>query len=419
MSRYAKDRTRDSGLRPVQRVELDENHAGRKLLIAAALLAVGTLFIAYAITQCNAAAEGWTTVDASSSVDIDNAGEFTLLYELGAGETDATAERKALTVAYANALEHAAQLFSSLNEYEGVVNLQYIGAHPNEVLTVDDELYAALELLERYGNRDIFLAPILDTYQSLFLVSDDSEVGYFDPETNADVRAYFDEVLAFVQDPEQVGIELLGENRVRFTVSAEYLDFCAEQGISHLLDLGWMKNAFIVDAVADALEAEGFTHGSLSSFDGFARNMDTRADTAYAVDVYDREGNVVHMACVMTYPAEVRALVAWRTYGLGSEYDRLRWYETDAGVLYHTYLDGEDGLCRAALADLVTYSDTLGCAEMALAVAPIFIADELDDEALDVLSVEHAWSVYCRDKAIVSNGIAALNDIAAGYRTAA
>ncbi|MBQ3387389.1 MAG: hypothetical protein IJG53_08725 [Eggerthellaceae bacterium] len=418
MSRYAKDRTKDNHPRPVRRIELDEKRIGPRLLLAAALLAIGGLFIAYGITQCKAVNDGWNIIPADQNADTETAGEFTLLYELGAGEQDTVSENKALTIAYTDAIEHATQIFSSITAYEGVVNLHYLSGHPNEDLAVDGDLYAAFELLERYGNRDIFLAPIIDDYLSIFTASDDSQVGYFDPQANPDVRAYFDEVLAFVHDPVHIRLALLGGNRVRLEVSAEYLAFCEKEGITHLVDLGWMENAFVVDAVARELTAAGFTHGSLSSFDGFARKLDMRPGVAYQVDVLDREGNVAHLAASMVYPVETTALVSLRTYGLGSPYDALRYYETADGRRYFAYLDAADGLCRAALENLACASSSLGCAEMALMVAPVYIADELDAAALDALAVHGIWHVRCEDKVIICNGTATFTNLGEGYRVA-
>ncbi|MBR3257439.1 MAG: hypothetical protein IKF96_00455 [Eggerthellaceae bacterium] len=418
MSRFARDRTKDNHPRPVKRIELDEKRIGPRLLLAAALLAVGGLFIAYGITQCKAVNDGWNIIPADANAETDTAGEFTLLYELGAGELDTVSENKALTVAYTDAIEHAAQIFSSITVYEGVVNLLYLSEHPNEELSVDGDLFAAFQLLERYGNRDIFLAPIIDDYLSIFTAADDTQVGYFDPRTNPDVRAYFDEVLGFVQDPAHIRLELLGNNRVRLQVSAEYLAFCQKEGIVHLLDLGWMENAFVVDAVADDLMAAGFTHGSISSFDGFARKLDTRADVAYQVDVLDREGSVAHLAASMLYPAETKALVSLRTYGLGSPYDALRYYETADGRRYFSYLDMTDGLCRAALPNLVCASASLRCAEMALLVAPVYIADELDVATLDALAASGIWYVRCEGKVIICNGAATFTNLGEGYRVA-
>ena len=418
MSRYAKDRTNAPRPKPVTSIELDEKRIGPRLLVAALLLAVSILFIAYGITQCNATSTGWTVIVPNKSIDTDAAGEFTLLYELGASSMDATAENKALTVVYTDALEHAAQLFSSLNAYEGVVNLCYVNAHPNEVCVVDDELYAALALLDEHGNRDIFLAPLMDMYQSICLSGDDAQAASYDPALNPEMREFFDEVLTFVRDPEAVDIELLGSNRVRFAVSEAYAAFCEREGITHLLDLGWMENAFVVDAVADALEAAGHTHGCLSSFDGFARNLDEREDVTYAIEVSDRVGNVIRTAATMAYPTSVRAIAVLKTYSLGGVYDALRWYETADGVRYHPYIDAADGCLRAAWPYLVAYTDAMGCAELACTLAPIYIADDVDEAALQALSSNRIWHVYVDAGVIRGNGDATFTDIADEYRVA-
>ena len=418
MARYAKDRTKDNHPRPVKRIELDEKRVGPRLLIAAALLAVGILAFAYGMSQCNAVNEGWTVINADKNADTDAAGEFTLIYELGKGGMDTLSENKAVTVAYTDALEHATQIFSARTEYAGVVNLWYLSGHPNEVCTVDADLYAAFELLARYGSRDIFLAPLFDSYLSIFGATDDTQVAYFDPRIDGATREYFDEVLAFVQDPAHIDVELLGGNRVRLKVSGEYLAFCRTNGIERLLDLGWMANAFVIDVIADALVDAGFTHGCLSSFDGFARNLDTRTDVEYRMDVYDRTDGVVRRAATMVYPTGTRSLMFLHTYGLDSEYDVLRWYETEDGVQYFAYIDGADGVCRAAVPNLVCASDGLGCAEMALAVAPVYIADSLDAAALDGLAARGIWNVRCEDRTIITNGPATFLDIAEGYRVA-
>ena len=54
-------------------------------------------------------------------------------------------------------------------------NLRYINAHPNEDVTVDAALYAALELLEGSGTRYHYLAALYEQYYSLFNSATDAE----------------------------------------------------------------------------------------------------------------------------------------------------------------------------------------------------------------------------------------------------
>ena len=52
--------------------------------------------------------------------------------------------------------------------FDGVKNLYYINQHPNEEIEVEEVLYQAFSLLEKYGNRAIYLAPVYIQYKNLF-----------------------------------------------------------------------------------------------------------------------------------------------------------------------------------------------------------------------------------------------------------
>lgn len=62
-----------------------------------------------------------------------------------------------------------------------------------------------------------------------------------------------------------------------------------------------MANAFIVDYIADTMRANGFVRGSVSSYDGFVRNLDDLSGSEYAFNIFNRVGNTVHQAGVMRY----------------------------------------------------------------------------------------------------------------------
>lgn len=71
-----------------------------------------------------------------------------------------------------------------------------------------------------------------------------------------------------------MNVELLGGNQVKLSVSDDYLAFAEKNFISDFIDFSWMKNAFITDYVADVMIDNGYTLGSLTSYDGFTRNLD-------------------------------------------------------------------------------------------------------------------------------------------------
>lgn len=60
---------------------------------------------------------------------------------------------------------------------------------------------------------------------------------------------------------------------MRLEVSEEYQNWMAENGYETYLDFYWMKNAFIVDYLADLMIENGYIRGAISSYDGFNRNL--------------------------------------------------------------------------------------------------------------------------------------------------
>ena len=87
-------------------------------------------------------------------------------------------------------------------------------------------------------------------------------------------------------------------------------------------------------------------------------------------------------------------MVFFRTYPI-TELDALHYYVMETGELRHPYIDSTDGLGRAALSGLTGYSDTLGCADIMLAMMPVYIADTLDAAALNALAQQGVYSIYC------------------------
>ena len=80
--------------------------------------------------------------------------------------------------------------------------------------------------------------------------------------------------------------------------------------------------------------------------------------------------------------------------------DWQRIYRLENGETRTVYLSPEDGLCRSAVHDLTAYSEELGCGELALRLAPVYVADALDAGALDRLAQEGIQSIHCRDRVI-------------------
>ncbi|MCM1182394.1 MAG: hypothetical protein NC337_03365 [Roseburia sp.] len=380
--------------KPVERIVLSKEHTKQKILVTALLLVIGLAALSYALYSYFAVPAGWQELSADSAAGVIGSDELVFLYELGSGETSAAEEKKALTALYTESLQTAYQLFNNDMEFDGVHNVRYLNRHPNETVEIDGLLYQAFALAQRYDSRYLYLAPVYAVYDNIFYCGDDSELVNFDPNLNAEISAEFAVLTAFAGNPEEVSLRLLGDNQVCLAVSEEYLRYAAENGIEDFVDFYWMKNAFIVDYLAERMLANGYCAGCISSYDGFIRNFDTRG-TQYSFELYNRADGTVYQVDTMEYQGP-RSIVYLRDYPMNG-LDGRHYYELADGGQRMVYLDWRDGRCKSALSNLVSYSETLGCAEILLQTAPIYIAEDFQEEALEALAEEGIQSVYFQD----------------------
>ena len=383
---------------PVQRIELSSRHLGWRLLAVVLFLALGVGSILYGVMKLvNPFQPGWAEIEATASA-TNYAEDFVLLYELGVGGQAASPESKALTAAYTQAHATAWKLFNNVQTVEGTPNIRYLNDHPNETVMVDAALYKALEKVARSGDRTLFLAPITEVYGNIFLCADDGLTVDFDPLLNPELRAFFADVAAYARDPEAIHLELLEDNQVCLRVSEAYLAYAAEQEITGFIDFQWMLNAFVIDCLADELTAQGYTHGVLSSRDGYARALDRRTGSSYSLNIFDGQDGTVRQAAVMAYSG-ARSIVTLRSYPF-IDADSQRFYVRRDGEIRVPYLDTADGLPRAAWADLTAYATDMSCAETLLNLIPAYVAESLSDEALLELAGKGVQTVHSRDRVV-------------------
>ena len=380
MARYAKDNR--PHLKPVEKIQLSGENTLLRAVVAALFLLIGAGALAFAFSRLFSTEPGWRTIEAGSSDGPSCAQEFTLLYELGAGEQNTTSENRALVQMYTRACRTAYQMFNAYEGADGMVNLWEIGQHPNETLQVDAALYHRLELIQFYGDRTIYLGPVFARYDGVFRCQDDSQLADFDPRLSQEVAEEYAAVAAYAMDPAQIDIELLEDFKVCLRVSEEYLAYIQENGIDHLLDFGWMANAFTVDYVGNELIQAGFTHGVLSSSDGFVCCMDDR-ELPYTLVLYDEIDARPVQVGAMEYQGRM-CMVNLRGFPAAAG-DGQRYYRLKSGEIRTRYLNPEDGVCKSSVSSMVCCSPVLGCADLAMRAAPVFIAEELDLNAVQEL----------------------------------
>lgn len=376
----------------VSRVELPAKGKRARWALAIALGVAGVCLLAYAFVQLVATHSGWQEINANATDGPNSAEEFVLLYDLGASGVSAGAENRAIAALYTKTVERAFQLFTADLAYAGVHNVRYLNEHPNEEVEVDAALYDAFALIERSGDRTLYLAPAWETYQCLFSSQDDAQAAAVDPCRDEALRGFYAEVAAYARDPNAVRVELLDGSRVRLAVSDAYLAFCEEEEIGRLIDFGPMTNAFVADILADTLAQAGYVRGTLSSYDGFLRPLG--ADVAVSCNVYARLDGAVYSAAALRGEG-LRSICALRAYPMNS-LDSRRFYAYADGEVRTALLDARDGLPRHAVDELTACSETLGCAQSLLALLPLYVADEWDERSLLPLAEDGLYAVYAR-----------------------
>ena len=312
MGRMAKERTA-SQPKPVEKFELSEKHIGWRTLFFILFVVIAATAFAYGINSLFTTEPGWQEIEADAAAGVNCGNEFVLMYHLGISGRDATVENKALKIIYTDACELAYKLFHNKETFDDVTNICYINQHPNEEIVVDDALYQAFSIIQRNGDRRLYLGPVYDQYEEIFYCEDDTMLVNYDPLLNEELAAEYAMIADYANNPQMIDIKLLDDNKIMLEVSKEYLAFAEEHYITQYIDFFWMKNAFVTDYLADTLIENGYTAGTISSYDGFSRNLG-KMEESFSFNIYDRMGQTIYPAAVMKNSSDVDAAQEFLDY---------------------------------------------------------------------------------------------------------
>lgn len=402
MNRYANDKPKPNR---VETAEVDHDHILRRAILTLIFVGIAIASFSYAVWLLNNSDSGWTEIKVDSTSDVNLGDSFTLEYNLGQNGVSPTAEKKALTPVYSQAMVNYYRLFSHNNIYKDVNNLYYISCNPETEIVVDEDLYYVFEMLKKYDNRAIYLGPALSYYTAIFNSTSDSEAEAYDPSKDSEIMSFVTKVAGYAADPESIDLELLGDNKVILHISDEYKVFCQDNEVTELLNLGWLKNAFVTDLTADKLEEAGLTNGYLSSVDGFTVNLSE--DTDFTLSIYDEGDN--NIISVGDYSYKGPKNIVWLKNFLATKEDVGNFYMYQDGSEVSYYIRS-DGITDTGTCSLYLYSDanTSTCADMVLSAYDTFLnADSnemLDGELLDKLADTGIYNIRIENGAIYGNG---------------
>jgi hypothetical protein len=387
--------------KPVQNIELSEKNIKLRVILLVASLILAMLAFGYGISSCLSVDKGWSNIEYNGS-ELNCSNEFIFMYDLGSGDASATADYRNLTKLYTEMTEKAYKLFNSDETFADVNSIAYVNQHVNETVKLDPALYNALKKFTEKGNRYIYMASVYSEYEAMFFGYNGSvESEQYDPYKDPETAEYFEKLAGYAGADEHIKLEFLSENQVCLKVSQEYLSYANDKEIPTFVSFMWLKNAFIIDYLADTLKANGYTNGTLTSYDGFTRNLDTRGES-YKYNLFDLNGNNVYLAAKMEYNKSL-TIVYLKGY-MVDELDRWHYYVKADGGIVTPYIDTADGLYKNAVGSMMSYAENAGCADVVLGMIPIYVSDSLDTDALNGLTEKGLYTVW------FENGIAKYNE---------
>ena len=373
----------------IQRIELNEKNTRLRWILAGVLLVIGMAAFAIGVYSCVSAQSGWQKVESSADT-VSCSDDFAFNYCYGQAGLEPTLERRQVVALYSDAVVKGYELFNT--DVEGATDgLSAINAHPNEAVTVDKALYDALAQVVKAESRYIYLAPVYTDYDAVFRADSEVQAAALDPSKDGELGAFALEAATFAGDPAHISLELLEGTQVKLQVSQEYLAFVQEYAIDNLLDFGWMKNAFIIDYLAERMIADGHTNGYIASYDGYTRNLDSRG-LSYSFNLFDRLRNDIYLPAVWEYDTAM-SIVFLRNYPMSSR-DSGDYYLYSDKTITHGFIDPADGICRTSTDNLVSYSESASCAQIALSIAPVFIGETVDTDALAAMTGSGIYSIW-------------------------
>lgn len=381
---------RESLLKPVQKVEVSNKHVALRvvLFVVALLIAIGAF--AYFLTTLLNSSKGWTEITANGD-GLSCAGELSFYYYLGSDGRNATTEKKALTQAYTEICANAYRIFDTSNEN----NIGAINANPNKIVKVGSPLYQALKAMVECDAKLLLLGPIYERRANIFYANSDFEAQQFDPAFSEQEKTFYEDILTFVNNADDISLEILGDSSVRLNVSERYLEYAKDCGVSNFVDFFYLKNAFIVDYVVDSLVSQDYNIGFISSIDGFTRTLSGKmADNV--ITLFDSVNGLPYACASIDFKQAISA-VNLHNFKIRA-YEQYYYYYANGSVV-SPFL-GVDGSTATSTDFLFCYSKDVKCSQVLLTFLSQYISDNLDVDALKNSAGNGYYCVYVNDKTV-------------------
>lgn len=261
--------------------------------------------------------------------------------------------------AYTDVLLLATRQLDAETVHKGINNIASVNASSGEELRVSPELYRVLK--DAYGKQGahyrLLSGALWSEWQKLLYLDDPA---VFDPANNSDTLQRLSR-LAALQDAGALIFTDDAACSLSLRVSEDYRALLTEYEITApVLHLGRLRDAYLMQWVADALTEKGFTKGYLTSVDGLVIALEEAGTQTFSLLAPGVNAPIASVSAKA--PRKLACLYAFAP--APQKYGRYT-LEKDGKTLYrHAFYAEKDGLPRDVLLSLSLVSDTLSMPDL-------------------------------------------------------
>lgn len=210
---------------------------------------------------------------------------YGFFYYLDGDSNTIKATGQTLKGIYSNKLARLYKLLDPVNTYDGFQNLATLNASLGQEVTINRELYEILSdaWAKTRENRgfNLFAGALNSAWNEILVLTDPEE---FDPVLDPEMGARLSALAERTADLSQFALELKQDGEeytCKVTVSQDYLNYLeANEHSKAILDLGRLKDGYILSQLRDAIEAEGYHNGYLTAQSGLILNLSKHSGSA-------------------------------------------------------------------------------------------------------------------------------------------
>lgn len=278
---------------------------------------------------------------------------------------------------YSEILLRIYKLTDAQNQYADCKNIAYLNANQGKEIELDEELFdilvSAYELTQS-GRFNMF-AGALDSAWNEIIYSNAPEE--FDPLVNAEQKARIAAAVECTKSLADFTFEVVDADKhvVRFETADAYKSFSQANDFSaSVIDLGYLRDAFVIDTVCRLMEYEGYDNGYMSSVSGAVKALSGMKAQGHEFVAY----GLINSDAVRAYSLpmlEGSACCCLRAFGLENE---IGYYtvETENGrILRHPNYSVNSGEMHDEFISVCAYAQKGSAVEVSLAAQNCIAAD--------------------------------------------